>query len=397
MKTKAIIIMILCVVKGYAQNLILNGDLENHINNTSTDISNAPPWTGIYNPDYFNIDNGGVPYNLGGSQLPQSGDAYTGINLYATDPATPSMQNVRKFLIGKTQLSLVAEKIYCLSFYVSLADTINYAVNRIGAYFSPTPTNPTIASVPYLTFYQPQVMADSTVFYDNKLNWKKIEGVYTAIGGEGYITFGNFYLDTNTDTLRLGPHFPPFISAREAYYYFDNFSLEEIKPVDAGPDTVSITLGDSITLGNDSDSASTYTWYPNVNINDTSSIHPIVNPGAITTYYVQKKQCNVTTIDSITIVVNPVGINEFSNGINAMVYPNPNTGEFAIEYDFSNTIPQSVEIIELTGKIVYSQTISGQDNLEVIKTDKLQNGVYFVSIKDSFGKLIYSSKISIVK
>ena len=389
--------MILCVANSYAQNLILNGDLENHINNTSTDISNAPPWSGIYNPRYFNIDNGGVPFNGGGSQLPQNGNAYTGINLYATDPTSPTIQNFRKFLIGKTQFTLVAGKVYCLSFYISLADTINYAVNRIGAYFSASPTNPTIASVPYLTFYQPQVMADSTIFYDDKINWKKIEGVYTASGGEGYITFGNFYLDINTDTLRLGPHFPPFTSAREAYYYFDNFSLEEIKPVDAGPDTVSITLGNSIMLGNGADSASTYIWYPNVSINDTSSVHPIVNPTVITTYYVQKKQCNVTTIDSITVIVNPVGINEFSDGIKVKLYPNPNVGEFTIEYDFSNTIPQSVEILDLTGKVVYSQTISGQDNLEVIKTDKLQNGVYFVSIKDSFGKLIYSSKVSIVK
>ena len=402
MKKQIVIsILILTMAGGYAQNLILNPDLENHIDNTNTSLSNAPPWSSGGIPDYFNTSisdfYGSVPNNVRGHQLPKSGNAYTGIGCYSTEPSSPGIYNAREFLVGKIQSPLVINKQYCLSFYCSLADTFNYAINRIGAYFSSSFTNPIIASPPYLVFYQPQVMADSTVFYDDKVNWKKIEGVYTAAGGEGYITFGNFYLDSNTDTLRLGPHFPPFTSAREAYYYFDNFSLEEIKPVDAGLDTVSITIGNSIMLGNDADSASTYIWYPNVSINDTSSVHPIVNPTVITTYYVQKKQCNVTTIDSITVIVNPVGIYEFSDGIKVKLYPNPNVGEFTIEYDFSDAIPERVEIVDLTGKIVYDKPIRGPNNIELISTDKLQNGVYFVFIKDNFGKLIYSSKISIVK
>jgi hypothetical protein len=379
----------------------LNGDLENHINNTSTLITNAPPWTGGNTPDYFNtsISNfyGSVPANARGHQNPENGNAYTGILGYSTDPSSSAVYNAREFLISKTQSLLILNKQYCLSFYISLSDTFNYAINRIGAYFSASPTNPCLGSPPYLIFYQPQVMADSTIFYDNKINWKKVEGIYISNGGENYITFGNLFLDNRTDTLRLGTHPPPFPNAREAYYYFDNFSLEEIKPVDAGPDTTSVTIGNSTMLGNDSDSASTYTWFPNYFINDTTSIHPLVNPPVTTTYYVQKKQCSVTTIDSITVLVVPVGLNEFTNGGKVVLYPNPNTGEFTIEHNFSNGAPLTVQIRDLTGKLLFNKQVDSRNNIEQIKTDNLQNGVYFLIMKDNFGKLIYSTKVSLVK
>jgi hypothetical protein len=402
MKTPILILLVFCMTKVYTQNLILNGDFENFVDSMNTNIDNVPPWVMAWGtPDYFNYviadSNGSVPSNVWGTQHPFSGKGFSGMTCYAIDTTYPTIYNVREFMIGKTQTPLVSGHQYCLTFYLSMADTFNCAINRIGVYFSPTPTNPSMSSPPYLTFYQPEVMADSNLIYNDKTNWINVTGSFTANGGEQYLTVGNLYLDDRTDTLVNGTLFSPYETWNQAYYYFDNFSLEEIKPVDAGPDTVFLTPGNSIMLGNDSDSASTYTWYPNVSIDDTSSVHPIVNPTSIITYYVQKKQCNVITTDSITVVVGPVGLNALRNDTKIGLYPNPNNGEFRIEFNLSPPTSSKLEIVDLTGKVIYDTTMPSMYNKETIKAEGIQSGFYFVIIKDSCGRLINCSKMSVAK
>ena len=236
-------------------------------------------------------------------------------------------------------------------------------------------------------------MADSTVFYTDKLNWTRIEGSYIAVGGENYITFGNLHQDGQTDTLCNGLY-PGYPNIKEAYYYMDNFSLEEIKPVNAGLD-VTITVGDTIVIGNNADSASSYVWSPNYFIADTNAVNATVNPPVTTTYYVTKTQCSVTTTDTVTVFVNPVGVSEVVNVNNVMIYPNPNNGSFTITHNLPLDNNVYIEIMDLTGKIVHREKIVAAK--QTINTQQLSKGLYFVTIKTDIGKLVYTTKMSVVR
>ncbi|MBE7441362.1 MAG: T9SS type A sorting domain-containing protein [Flavobacteriales bacterium] len=264
-----------------------------------------------------------------------------------------------------------------MSYYISLADTFNCAVNRSDAYFSPTPMDPTLGTPPYLQYVQPHVMADSTVFYTDKENWMRIEGSYTSSGGENYITIGNLHQDNQTDTLCNGSMASVgYPNNRDAYYYMDNFSLEEVTPVDAGADT-SITNGDAVMIGNNLDSASSYSWLPNYFIDDVNTLNPTVNPPVTTTYYVTKTQCSVVTIDSVTVFVGGVGIaTSPSERAGVRIYPNPTSGELTIELLNQNN-DWLTTILDTQGRTVAEKSFTGTIiNLKL----ELENGVYLVRV-----------------
>ena len=155
----------------------------------------------------------------------------------------------------------------------------------------------------------------------------------------------------------------------------DNFSLEEIKPVNAGLD-VTITVGDTVLIGNNADSASSYTWSPNYFIADTNAVNATVNPPVTTTYYVTKTQCSVTTTDTVTVVVNPVGVDEISNENNVRIYPNPTSGELTIELLNQNN-EWLTTILDVQGRTVLEKSFIG--NKIKLKL-ALDSGVYLVRI-----------------
>lgn len=82
------------------------------------------------------------------------------------------------------------------------------------------------------------------------------------------------------------------------------------------------------------------------------------------------------------------GINDFSSDLNAAisVYPNPNNGVFQFNLNAAHRINGQINVIDFTGKVVYSQ------NIDVIglynTTIDLQNfakGVYVVQVKSTEG------------
>lgn len=67
------------------------------------------------------------------------------------------------------------------------------------------------------------------------------------------------------------------------------------------------------------------------------------------------------------------------------LYPNPNKGAFTIEFkDLVNSY--SVEVFDLTGKIIYGNNYDQSANLiQTITLDKPASGVYFINIKSDKG------------
>lgn len=162
----------------------------------------------------FGISVTGMPDNELGWQQARTGTRYVGIITY--DP----LSNYREYIQGSTSVPLVAGQQYCVSMFVSRGDNVPFATNNMGVYFSNTeymrnacPGNSLINVTPQLN-YTCAPITDTT-------NWVRLQWNYTAVGGERYLTIGNFFNNANTTVVNLGGGgLNPY-----AYYYIDDVSI----------------------------------------------------------------------------------------------------------------------------------------------------------------------------
>lgn len=207
-------------------NLVPNPSFEDtvHCPTGISQLNNTALWN---NPnggtvDYFNscADYSStfvsVPQNAAGYQLAFLGNAYVGMYLYQRNTSGGPF-DCREYIQSLLSDTLKNGITYCISFYVNYATLSNIAIDNIGAYLSTTPVNVSSATV---LPYSPQIVSPSGLFIQDTLDWYKVEGTYTAAGGEKYITIGNFKDAANTDTIHTDPY-----SASSAYYYIDNVSV----------------------------------------------------------------------------------------------------------------------------------------------------------------------------
>lgn len=207
-------------------NIVPNGSFEIDTNCLPGSITNSnlpSPWIRLFgSTDFYHPCKSVIfssPNNIYGYQNPNSGFGYTGSYLFATT------WTYREIVSVELLESLIPQKKYIVEFYVSLADSSWYACKNIGAYLS---ENEPSANLDTLLNKEPQVKYTGTDFLTEKTNWVKIEGSFTAIGGERYITLGNFDDDINTDTLFVegggfNPNEPDAWNA--SYYYIDDVSV----------------------------------------------------------------------------------------------------------------------------------------------------------------------------
>ncbi len=166
----------------------------------------------------------GSPLNRFGFIAAKDGNNYIGLQLC---PISYTYQ-VKEYLHQKLSSPLIAGKNYCLSFYTSKADRKSYAIKNIGAFFS-TNTQST-GSLGYINAI-PQV-ANQNGYISDTTNWIQIQGCFTAIGGEQFITIGNFNSNANTDTLYTGSTNSISGDSEYAYYYIDDITLIDQTTVD---------------------------------------------------------------------------------------------------------------------------------------------------------------------
>lgn len=232
-KFTILLLLIFAFGWSYSQNLVLNPSFENINTNCSgfggagyTNLvtwDNPDPTDTCSTPDWFstclsNIFPTAAPNSWLGSQMPHTGNAYGGIILYEA-----LSDSYREYLEGQLSAPLVAGQTYCVSFFISLADTVPYAVDKIGVYLSnnfvqfPVSHCDVMAPLPVT----PQLQWNGAAITDD-VNWLKLQWQYTATGGEQYFVIGNFFNNANTTIVNTGGGgwMNPY-----AYYFIDDVSV----------------------------------------------------------------------------------------------------------------------------------------------------------------------------
>jgi|TARA_B110000261_G_scaffold20389_1_gene20627 hypothetical protein len=92
---------------------------------------------------------------------------------------------------------------------------------------------------------------------------------------------------------------------------------------------------------------------------------------------------------------NAVGIEELKKETTIKIFPNPATNYLNVAIT-SNEVNKKIQLIDLLGKVVYSNTLAKNNSQLRVNTSNLLPGVYFVSVTSN-NKSIRTSKIVITK
>jgi hypothetical protein len=247
MKPLKHLIFIFIISYSKAQNLVPNSSFEMYDTcpNNIDQILYLQNW---YSPttgkaDFYTqcgTNQAGVPYNYWGFQFARTGVSYTMIAGYEVQ-ANPN-NTYREYLQVELKYPLIVGRSYCVSFYASLADDINnfgyslVAITELGLYFSNNSINSS-NSFP-LNSVQPHINSASGFFLSDTINWMEISGEYNAIGGEKFITIGNFKNNFDTDTIIISNNLAP---GAKAFYYIDDVSVIDCDSVGIGVDEIQST------------------------------------------------------------------------------------------------------------------------------------------------------------
>ncbi|MEI6816964.1 MAG: T9SS type A sorting domain-containing protein [Bacteroidota bacterium] len=227
------ILIVVCFLIGNeikGQNLVMNPSFEdtvqcpNYISQISRCLYWSNPWE-TANPDYFNTCDGnglgGVPNNHFGYESAHLGDAYVGICTSKENVTTHIKFNYREYIEGQLLSPLIAGINYCVSFYVSAYDSVEYVSNNIGAYFSTVFIADTcnFCVMPYI----PQVENPINNNLNSRNGWTEVSGSFIATGGERYIIIGNFKDTGSTVTTYMG--WSTVYTDDVSAYYIDDVSV----------------------------------------------------------------------------------------------------------------------------------------------------------------------------
>jgi gliding motility-associated-like protein len=191
---------------------------------------------------YFNAcaSFNGVPQNVGGYQSARTGSAYASIRVYYYDDSYTVMglEDARSYVENKLISPLQKDSIYCISYYVSLRDSGDYAtsgpdgaIQNVDAYLSDTVVDWNNGFGRRISGINPQIKSKQLL--EDTENWMLVSDLYKAKGGEQYIIIGNFLTPANTTKIYYKPDM-------QVNYYIDDVSVTPftLAPPNLGNDTV---------------------------------------------------------------------------------------------------------------------------------------------------------------
>ncbi len=376
-------------------NLIPNPSFENFsvCPTSANQITNATSWINpnTKTPDFHNACAGTtcgntipfvcVPSNWSGSQLPNTGNGYAGIFVGSGDPS-------REYIEVQLACPLIAGNDYVFSYYISLADGYNDAIDRLGAYFS----SGQISGTNQLNF-TPQIISPAGLYITDKVGWTFITETFTAIGGEQFMTFGNFKDELNTTSIPAdaGGGLP------WSYYYIDDISLVDVNvlPVelisfsgknkgtanDLSWSTATEINNDYFTLERSGDA---------INFTEIKKINGAGNSNTLINYrqidsdpftgmnYYRLKQTDFNGDFSYS---NIVAI-EFKKENELSIYPNPSSDFITLKLYDNSLDNYVVQVYNTQGKMVINQQIKEDKVNYKIDINYLNKGIYFIRINN---------------
>lgn len=222
-----LLVSVLGITNGVSQNLILNPSFESHANcpvrlgNFNDDLDSwSTPTKG--STDYFHAcsEAMGTPKNFNGTQISDFGKGYAGFYLYAPN-------DYREYMQAEFTETLVQGETYELSFFVSLAERSDFAVNAFGAVFSKNKIDIQIQKpLSKMQLYKDKENKFSSIeigyshFANDTKDWMLVSTEYVAKGNEKYLILGNFKTNARTRKFLFKKG-----AKQGAYYYVDMVSL----------------------------------------------------------------------------------------------------------------------------------------------------------------------------
>ncbi len=234
-----------------------------------------------------------------------------------------------------------------------------------------------------LFYIAPHIENTSGIITDT-LNWIAITGTFIATGNEKYMVIGDFRTDVMTNTMVINPTFSATLVNDVC---IDDVSVIDIDlPAYAGPDIYGIP-NNTLYVGRPQDMGidEACTWYHLPN-NTTA----IANAASITvtvasttqTYMVKQDICGNIKYDTVIVYASGVGLTSlsFGEGMGVRLYPNPANDILNIEVNLANEEEFKIKIFNNLGQLIREEDIVFKEKVVSIKTDDLENGVYFVTI-----------------
>lgn len=160
------------------------------------------------------------PIGIKGSQLPRSGEVMAGIWVYTIEGL-----NQRQYIQSALESPMEVGSSYVVEFYVSLADSMEFYTDSLGAYLS---MEPVFALDDAPLDYSPQVVSE--VFLDEASGWMAVRDTIVANAAYDFITIGNFNGDDATN-LESNPLHSGAVSTYGAYYFVDDVRVELVDDV----------------------------------------------------------------------------------------------------------------------------------------------------------------------
>ncbi|MFM2307666.1 MAG: hypothetical protein RLZZ367_2335 [Bacteroidota bacterium] len=237
MKPALILLLTLLHIQLSAQvNLVPNPGFEDYTvcpTGYTTDVNQFNSMLGNWycptmaTSDYFNIcattTQSSVPSNMFGYRQPHSGNGYTGIIMYVQDET----QDYCEFLQTRLTQKLEAGEYYCVSFYVSVPDSMPYRFTTyaIGASLMPFADVNYQAGWGYKLFFTPVISNPVNNYIRPADGWVKVSGTYRAIGNEEYLTIGNYTEDDSTPVSIV----VPTGTENKIYFLIDDVSVIKLE------------------------------------------------------------------------------------------------------------------------------------------------------------------------
>jgi outer membrane protein OmpA-like peptidoglycan-associated protein len=230
-KSWAFILLSYCFANSIcAQNLVSNGSFETKSycpsNFNQQSLNTIAGWWQATDgtPDYFHTcsDKVGVPTNVFGQQLAKDGEGYAGFVTFSVG----NKRNYREYLQTKLTRPLTAGEMVCIEMYVSAADYCNYVTDGVGLLLSEKKVESNLQTE---LAYAATMSNPRLNMLDESNAWQLLSDVYTAKGGEEYLTIGNFKADKELKVIRRTEDMSDKGYGTWSYMYIDDVKVRPVE------------------------------------------------------------------------------------------------------------------------------------------------------------------------